>query len=170
MSGAALTVSGAVTDGDNNGVIANFNLGGPFQLPRTRAVSRRHLRRARRHRLERQLLRGRRRLHPRHVGSGRPMVLADVTLYGQGGVQTNLSNGDDGGNYNAWFVRVRRPLLPQRESARSRRRPSIRKAGRTARTFALPSDRRSVRPSGPSAWRQYENAAIRMGRRHREEV
>jgi hypothetical protein len=29
-----------------------------------------------------------------------------LTLYGQGGVQTNLSNGDDGGSYNAWFVRV----------------------------------------------------------------
>jgi hypothetical protein len=29
-----------------------------------------------------------------------------ITLYGQGGVQTNLSNGDAGGNYNAWFVRA----------------------------------------------------------------
>jgi hypothetical protein len=28
-----------------------------------------------------------------------------ITLYGQGGVQTNLSNGDDGGNYTAWFLR-----------------------------------------------------------------
>jgi hypothetical protein len=27
------------------------------------------------------------------------------TLYGQGGVQTNLSEGDDGGNYSAWFLR-----------------------------------------------------------------
>jgi hypothetical protein len=29
-----------------------------------------------------------------------------ITLYGQGGVQTNLSDGQGGGNYTAWFVRV----------------------------------------------------------------
>jgi hypothetical protein len=29
-----------------------------------------------------------------------------ITLYGQGGVQANLSDVNDGGNYTAWFVRV----------------------------------------------------------------
>jgi hypothetical protein len=28
-----------------------------------------------------------------------------ITLYGQGGVQTNLSDGNSGGNYTAWFLR-----------------------------------------------------------------
>ncbi len=28
-----------------------------------------------------------------------------ITLYGQGGVQTNLSNSNGGGNYTAWFLR-----------------------------------------------------------------
>ena len=31
--------------------------------------------------------------------------MGNITLYGQAGIQTNISDGNNGGNYRAWFVR-----------------------------------------------------------------
>ena len=39
------------------------------------------------------------------IGLEGQQYLSQITLYGQGGIQTNLSDGDQGGNYRVWFLR-----------------------------------------------------------------
>ena len=38
-------------------------------------------------------------------GAEAQYYMGNITLYGQAGIQTNISDGNNGGNYRAWFIR-----------------------------------------------------------------
>jgi len=93
-----------LSNGDNNGVIANVNLGGHYSYRDAQAL----------YGLfgavggigsNNNCCNGGAAFSHATFGLEGQYYLGQLTLYGQAGLQTNVSDGSSGGNYRAWFIR-----------------------------------------------------------------